>query len=83
MEPALFLTGSFYRGVDHSHSEIGHHLIDPSVRLGGAVFEDARESLVAGPAMVAWMDKKDAPPDYRHRALALTAKENLRTCAAE
>jgi glucokinase len=69
----LIFDGQLYRGVDHSHPEIGHHLIDPSGPPCVCGFRGCWESLAAGPAMVAWMEK-NAPPDYRHRA-GLTAKK--------
>ena len=69
----LLFDGQLYRGADHSHPEIGHHLIDPSGPLCVCGFRGCWESLAAGPAMVVWMEK-NAPPDYPHRA-GLTAKK--------
>jgi glucokinase len=69
----LLLDGKLYRGVDQSHPEIGHHLIDPSGPPCVCGFRGCWESLAAGPAMVAWLEK-NAPPDYPHRA-DLTAKK--------
>src|SRR5271165_7624359 len=68
----LIIDGQLYRGVDQSHPEIGHHLIDPSGPPCVCGFRGCWESLAAGPAMVAWLEK-NAPPDYPHRA-GLTAK---------
>jgi len=68
----IILEGRLYRGVDDSHPEIGHHLIDPSGPLCLCGFRGCWESLAAGPAMVTWLESK-APPDYPHRA-GLTAK---------
>jgi glucokinase len=68
----LILDGQLYRGVGHSHPEIGHHVIDPSGPLCMCGFRGCWESLAAGPAMVTWIEK-NAPPDYSHRA-HLTAK---------
>lgn len=65
--------GQVYRGVDHSHPEIGHHIVDPSGPLCDCGFHGCWESLAAGPAMVAWMEK-EAPQDYPHRR-GLTAKK--------
>lgn len=48
------LDGNLYRGVNDSHPEIGHHIIDPS---GPVCFCGARgcwESLASGPAMETW-----------------------------
>lgn len=64
--------GKLYRGVDDSHPEIGHHSIDPSGPLCSCGFHGCWESLAAGPAMVAWIEK-EAPNDYPHRR-DLTAK---------
>src|SRR5271166_4656095 len=68
----FIIDGHLYRGVDHSHPEIGHHLVDPSGPACVCGFRGCWESLAAGPAMTAWMEK-NAPPDYPHRA-GLTAK---------
>lgn len=68
----IILDGRLYRGVDDSHPEIGHHLIDPSGPLCLCGFRGCWESLAAGPAMVTWLESQ-APPDYPHRA-NLTAK---------
>lgn len=68
----IILDGHVYRGVDGSHPEIGHHLIDPSGPLCDCGFRGCWESLSAGPAMVKWIEQ-NAPPDYPHRS-ELTAK---------
>ncbi len=50
----IILDGKLYRGVNDSHPEIGHHVIDPS---GPACFCGAHgcwESLASGPAMESW-----------------------------
>jgi glucokinase len=62
----LLVDGEIYRGVDGSHPEIGHHLIDPSGPLCACGFHGCWESLAAGPAMTAWLDK-ETPVDYPHR----------------
>ncbi|MFZ0774756.1 MAG: ROK family protein [Candidatus Sulfotelmatobacter sp.] len=69
----LLFDGQLYRGVDQSHPEMGHHLIDPSGPPCVCGFRGCWESLAAGPAMVAWVER-NAPPDYLHRA-DLTAKK--------
>lgn len=69
----FILDGQLYRGVDHSHPEIGHHIIDPSGPLCSCGFRGCWESLAAGPAMVAWLES-NAPPEYPYRA-NLTAKK--------
>jgi len=69
----IILDGQVYRGVNDSHPEIGHHLIDPSGPLCDCGFHGCWESLAAGPAMVKWIES-NAPPDYRHGS-GLTAKK--------
>jgi glucokinase len=69
----LILDGHVYRGLDQSHPEIGHHVIDPSGPLCLCGFSGCWESLAAGPAMVTWIES-NAPPDYSHRD-GLTAKK--------
>jgi glucokinase len=69
----LILDGKVYRGVDYSHPEIGHHLIDlsgPSCYCG---FTGCWESLATGPAMEVWM-AANLPADYAHHE-NLTAKK--------
>jgi len=69
----LLVDGKLYRGVDQSHPEIGHHVIDPSGPPCVCGFRGCWESLAAGPAMVAWIER-NAPAEYPHRP-DLTAKK--------
>lgn len=62
----FIMDGQLYRGVDSSHPEIGHHVIDPSGPLCACGFRGCWESLAAGPAMTAWLEK-EAPSHYEHR----------------
>ncbi|MGA8869348.1 MAG: ROK family protein [Candidatus Sulfotelmatobacter sp.] len=62
----FIVDGQLYRGVDYSHPEIGHHVIDPSGPLCLCGFHGCWESLAAGPAMTAWLEK-EAPANYAHR----------------
>ncbi len=62
---ALVIDGQIYRGVAHSHPEIGHHVIDPSGPPCLCGFRGCWESLAAGPAMANWI-KSAAPSDYPH-----------------
>lgn len=62
----LVFDGKVYRGVDYSHPEIGHHLIDPSGPSCFCGFNGCWESLATGPAMEAWMASQ-IPGDYPHR----------------
>ena len=68
----LIFDGQLYRGVDQSHPEIGHHVIDASGPLCMCGFHGCWESLAAGPAMVSWVES-NMPKDYLHRE-NLTAK---------
>jgi len=68
----IILDGHVYRGVDQSHPEIGHHVIDASGPLCSCGFRGCWESLAAGPAMVSWLES-NTPLNYPHRA-ELTAK---------
>ena len=70
---AIILDGKVYRGADHAHPEIGHHVIDASAGTSCMCgFGGCWEALAAGPAMAAWIEK-NAPTDYPHRA-GLNAK---------
>jgi glucokinase len=62
----FIVDGKLYRGVDDAHPEIGHHVVDASGPLCSCGFHGCWESLAAGPAMTAWMEK-EAPPRYPHR----------------
>src|SRR5215475_7977127 len=62
----IILDGHVYRGVDHAHPEIGHHLIDPSGPSCLCGFQGCWESLAAGPAMVQWAEA-NMPSGYSHR----------------
>src|SRR5215831_14509724 len=59
----VVLDGHIYRGVNDSHPELGHHIIDPSGPPCLCGFQGCWESLAAGPAMAAWV-RSVAPPDY-------------------
>jgi glucokinase len=63
----FIVDGRVYRGVDHSHPEIGHHVVDPSGPLCMCGFHGCWESLAAGPAMTAWM-RQEAPANYADAA---------------
>lgn len=69
----IILDGHLYRGVDQSHPEISHHVIDvcgPPCTCG---FRGCWEALATGPAMAAWFNAKARSSDAQARAL--TAKE--------
>ena len=70
----ILLDGHLYRGADHSHPELGHHVIDatsgPECSCG---FRGCWEAVAAGPAMPAWM-QANTPANYPNRE-GLTAKQ--------
>jgi glucokinase len=63
----IILDGHLYRGVDHSHPELGHHVMEattgPACSCG---FRGCWESLAAGPAMSAWL-QANATQGYPHK----------------
>ena len=61
----FIIDGHLYRGVDYSHPEIGHHLVDPSGPACVCGFHGCWESLAAGPAMTNWMNEQ-AATQYPH-----------------
>jgi glucokinase len=50
----IILDGQLYRGVDRSHPEVGHHVIDSSGPACTCGFRGCWEALATGPAMAAW-----------------------------
>ena len=71
----LVLNGKLYRGVDGSHPEIGHHVIDP---CGPLCFCGARgcwESLASGPAMEAWAQANHPEREWFSARQLCTAAE--------
>jgi glucokinase len=68
----IILDGNLYRGVDGAHPEIGHQVLDASGPPCSCGFRGCWESLAAGPAMVAWLDRH-APAGYLDRQ-SITAK---------
>ncbi len=75
----IIFDGQLYRGVDGAHPEVGHHVVDPAGPQCSCGFHGCWESLAAGPAMVAWIEKH-APAGYPHRA-GHHRQEYLRTRA--
>ena len=68
----IIIDGQLYRGVEGAHPEVGHQVIDPAGPKCTCGFHGCWESLAAGPAMVAWLER-NAPADYAHRQ-GITAK---------
>jgi glucokinase len=69
----IILDGQLYRGVDRSHPEVGHHVIDASGPPCTCGFRGCWEALATGPAMAAWY-KSNGGGHGMHRG-ALGAKE--------
>src|SRR2546421_83232 len=69
----MIFRGRLYRGVDRSHPEIGHHVIDASGPACMCGFHGCWESLAAGPAMSNWMEEQMGTNRASHRNL--TAKQ--------
>jgi len=62
----LVVDGRLFRGVDRSHPEVGHHVVDPSGPRCFCGASGCWEALAAGPAMTQWAIEH-APFDYPHR----------------
>jgi glucokinase len=69
----IILDGKLYRGVDGSHPEVGHHVLDASGPACSCGFRGCWEVLATGPAMVAWF-KGNLPEGHRFER-ELGAKE--------
>ena len=72
----MVFDGKLYRGVDGSHPEVGHHMIEASGPLCYCGAHGCWEWMAAGPAMVNWM-RDNAPPGVT-LPLDLTAKQICR-----
>lgn len=58
----IILDGQLYRGVDRSHPEIGHHVIDASGPPCTCGFRGCWEALATGPAMATWYKSNAGSP---------------------
>ena len=76
----IVIDGKLYRGAGGAHPEIGHHVVDPAGPECTCGFRGCWESLAAGPAMAAWVER-NAPADYRHRQ-GITAKRSCELAQA-
>jgi glucokinase len=72
----IVFDGELYRGVDQSHPEIGHMVVEASGPLCYCGARGCWEWMAAGPAMVAWM-RENAPAGAALPA-NLSAKEICR-----
>jgi glucokinase len=64
----IIFDGHLYRGVDGSHPELGHQVIDPSGPECSCGFRGCWESLASGPAMAAWAHEQAPANDSYHTA---------------
>jgi len=82
----IIFDGHLYRGVDGSHPELGHQVVDPSGPECSCGFRGCWESLASGPAMAAWANEQ-APGENSYRTaeqicqLALEGDELARRVA--
>lgn len=58
----IILDGQLYRGVDRSHPEVGHHVIDASGPPCTCGFRGCWEALATGPAMATWFKNNAGSP---------------------
>lgn len=65
----LIFDGKIYRGVDYSHPEIGHYLIDPSGPPCYCGFNGCWEAMATGPAMENWF-AQNKPAGDPHKKTA-------------
>jgi glucokinase len=72
----IVFDGELYRGVDQSHPEIGHMVVEASGPLCYCGAHGCWEWMAAGPAMVTWV-RENAPPGTALPA-DLSAKEICR-----
>jgi len=66
----LIFDGKIYRGVDYSHPEIGHYLIDPSGPSCYCGFNGCWESMATGPAMENWFAENRVGGEPREKQSA-------------
>jgi glucokinase len=55
----IILSGDLYRGVDGTHPELGHQVIDASGPMCYCKGRGCWESLASGPAMVSWVREQE------------------------
>ena len=72
----IILDGRLYRGVERSHPEVGHHIVDASGPQCTCGFRGCWEALATGPAMAAWYKSNGGGPGaMRANAAGPGAKE--------
>lgn len=71
----IILGGKLYRGVDGSHPEIGHHVIDPNGPICFCGAHGCWESMASGTAMAAWTREKGGEPGWDARLICDQAEQ--------
>jgi len=64
----IIFDGHLYRGIDGSHPELGHQVVDPSGPACSCGFRGCWESLASGPAMAAWAHEQAPASDSYRKA---------------
>lgn len=75
----IILNGKLYRGVDGSHPEIGHHVIDPGGPLCFCGAHGCWESMASGIALASWTRENGGDPDWDARLICDLAKQGNST----
>ncbi|HZZ38323.1 MAG TPA: ROK family protein [Acidobacteriaceae bacterium] len=72
----IVLQGELYRGVDGSHPELGHQILDSTGPLCYCGVRGCWESLASGSAMTQWMSEQmpESPPASAEMICQLAAK---------
>jgi len=61
----IILNGDVYRGANHAHPEIGHHIVEPDGPLCTCGASGCWESLASGPALEQWYAEQNPDDDRR------------------
>ena len=61
----IILNGEVYRGANHSHPEIGHHIVEPGGPLCTCGASGCWESLASGPALELWYAEQNPGEERR------------------
>lgn len=75
----ILADGKLYRGVDGSHPELGHMVIDDSGPVCSCGARGCWEALASGPAMEAWMKANSAGREWTAREICAMAVDGDET----
>jgi len=78
----IILNGDVYRGANHSHPEIGHHIVEPGGPLCTCGASGCWESLASGPALELWYAEQN-PSDERRTGKEICALARNNHAAAQ